>query len=156
LPLRPPRVVVAASGRRSVCVHESKEKVPSRHLAGAPLRRAYELGVPKGHHHGTARQRRVRLRPHACTGEGRHGGAISSCVASSGRHRRMVHRRLLRLLSAAQWRERKGSRTSSGGTTPHRRRRPPRLPPLSRAAREREGEGRNELGFRGTAAMGAF
>jgi hypothetical protein len=41
----------------------------------------------QGHHRGTAQRRRVRLRPHACTGEGCHGGAISSCAANSGRRR---------------------------------------------------------------------
>jgi len=34
----------------------------------------------KEHHRGAARRRREWLRPHACTGEGHHGGGATSCI----------------------------------------------------------------------------
>jgi hypothetical protein len=66
---------------------ERGKKGPSHRLADALLHHVQRAQGFKGHHRSTARRRRARLRPHACTGEGCHDGTFSSCVANSG-HRR--------------------------------------------------------------------
>ena len=55
-------------------------RVTETNRRSPPGRRRCARGGPKGHHRGAARRRRARLRPHACTGEGRHGGAAISCA----------------------------------------------------------------------------
>jgi hypothetical protein len=51
-------------------------RTPSRQLTGNPPRPGMSMG-PKVHHRSTARRRRARLRPHACSGEGHDGGATA-------------------------------------------------------------------------------
>ena len=110
---------------------QHREATASRRSTGSA--RKSKLGPPlvtgmpeacscgsKGHHRGAARRRRGRLRPHACTGEERHGGAAilhrSPCAAEPlcAVDEKGEERRKNRWRTAAPWRRAEPSGGAAG------------------------------------------